>query len=89
MAFPSLESAAQTMVHADGAARVRAEIEAWFPAAERDTVCRRLQAAALPIPERQRADVYIAVVRRTAGALELLDAVLADARRNWQGFGAG
>ncbi|MGH8444479.1 MAG: hypothetical protein ACREVL_04380 [Solimonas sp.] len=71
---------------ADPQERVRAEIAAWFGPGERDAVYRRLRTAALDAPEHQRSDVYIGIVRRTAGALDLLDSVLADAARDWRRY---
>ena len=42
--------------------------------------------AVLPVPEALQCEVQIAVVRRTAGALDLLDAVLADEPRPWRAW---
>ena len=66
--------------------RVRVEIASWFARAQRDQVLQRLRTAALPVPEALQCEVQIVVVRRTAGALDLLDAVLADAARHWRAW---
>lgn len=73
---------------ADIEERVRAEIAQWFVAAERERVYRCLRRAVFAVPEHARSDAYIAIVRRSAGSYEALEAAIAAAEREgWAGFG--